>query len=331
MAKRGNPGLQGRLLEKSIEAYVLALETINRLSIKYRVEAFTYLICNAWELLLKSKIIQDTGDRQAVYEKPKRGQPKRAHSLRHCLALQFPDENHPARRNVERISELRDQSVHLVMSTIPKEVLGLFQASVLSYHKHLVEWFGVSLSDRVSVGMMTIVYDFSPDELDLGNAKLVRQLGRDTTRYLSSFTASLRDEAEKLGHPSDFAIDITYRLVLTKSPAEGDIAINSGPGGDVLGILEVPKDPAKTHPHRRKELIALLNEQLVGVEVNQHDIQCIVKVFDIKKRSEYFYQGGVKGSPGQYSDKFAAWIMGRYKNDAQFFVTCRQKARAAQA
>jgi hypothetical protein len=54
-------GLKGRLLENSIEAYILALESINRLSIKYRVETFAYLICNAWELLLKAKIIQDAG------------------------------------------------------------------------------------------------------------------------------------------------------------------------------------------------------------------------------------------------------------------------------
>jgi len=37
---RGNPGLKGRLVDKSIEGYILALETINRLSIQYRVETF---------------------------------------------------------------------------------------------------------------------------------------------------------------------------------------------------------------------------------------------------------------------------------------------------
>jgi hypothetical protein len=41
--KRGRPGLKGRMIEKSMEAYILALET--RLSAKYRVETFAYLIC----------------------------------------------------------------------------------------------------------------------------------------------------------------------------------------------------------------------------------------------------------------------------------------------
>ena len=42
--KRGNPGLKGKLVAKSLDAYVLSLETINRLSVKYRVEAFCYLM-----------------------------------------------------------------------------------------------------------------------------------------------------------------------------------------------------------------------------------------------------------------------------------------------
>ena len=53
-ARRGNPGLRGRLREKSVEAYILALETINCLSRKYRVETFTYLLCNAWKRMLKT-------------------------------------------------------------------------------------------------------------------------------------------------------------------------------------------------------------------------------------------------------------------------------------
>ena len=55
--RKGRAGLKGQLVEKSVDAYVLALETINRLSIKYRVESFTHLICNAWELLLKARVL----------------------------------------------------------------------------------------------------------------------------------------------------------------------------------------------------------------------------------------------------------------------------------
>ena len=48
--------LKDCLIDKSVEAYVLALETINRLTIQYRLESFCFLFCNAWELLLKAKM-----------------------------------------------------------------------------------------------------------------------------------------------------------------------------------------------------------------------------------------------------------------------------------
>lgn len=151
-----NPGLKGKLLEKSIEAYILALEIINQLSVKYRVETFTFLICNAWELLLKAKIIDINKKCKTIYYPKKRNQPRHSLALKDCLRKSFSNENDPVRRNIEFIEELRDSSVHLVISQVPKNVIGLFQACVLNYHKHLISWFGISLSDRVPEGMMTI-------------------------------------------------------------------------------------------------------------------------------------------------------------------------------
>lgn len=106
---RGNPGLKGRLLDNSTDAYVLALETINRLSIKYRVETFAYLICNAWELMLKAKIIHDSSDKKSIYYKKKRDEPRRSLSLRDCLKRVFPDDFDPTRRNIELVADLRDE------------------------------------------------------------------------------------------------------------------------------------------------------------------------------------------------------------------------------
>ncbi|MFC2059608.1 DUF3644 domain-containing protein [Chloroflexota bacterium] len=49
--------LTRNLRDSSIEAFILALETINRPSIRYRMEAFCILYCNAWELLIKAKLL----------------------------------------------------------------------------------------------------------------------------------------------------------------------------------------------------------------------------------------------------------------------------------
>lgn len=327
---RGNPGLKGRLLENSVDAYVLALETINRLSIKYRVETFAYLICNAWELMLKAKIIEDTGDKKSVYYKKKRGEPLRSLALRGCLKRVFPNQNDPTRRNVELVADLRDEATHLVISQVPKDVLALFQACVLNYHKRLVEWWGVSLSDRVPVGMMTLVYDLSPDGLDPNDAVLRRKWGKETAQYLARFGNEVRWEYESLGRPTEFSIDIDYRLVLTKKPQDADISLTVGPDGEPLNKVEVPKDSGKTHPYRQKELIEQVKTILGdGTTFNQHDVQCILKAHKIQSRPEFYYHSGVKGSPKQYSHQLAEWIAERHKQDNEFFEKARQKSKAS--
>ena len=42
--------LAEKLLNKAREAFILAIEIYNKPSIRYRVEGFSFSICNAWEL-----------------------------------------------------------------------------------------------------------------------------------------------------------------------------------------------------------------------------------------------------------------------------------------
>lgn len=322
-------GLKGRILEKSIEAYILSLETINRLSIKYRIETFAYLICNAWELLLKAKIIHNTRNKYAIYYKTEKDKPPRSLALRDCLKKVFLNENDPTRRNVERVADLRDESVHLVISQVPKDVLALFQACVLNYHRRLVDWFGISLSERVSIGMMTIVYDFNPDQFDLKNPVLRQQLGRNTAEYLTQFQAEVRREFENLGKPAEFSMNINYKLALVQKPGEADIVLTKGEVGTTTRIVEVPKDPCKTHPYRRREVVNQINSALHGkINITAYDIQCIVEVYQVKKRPEFYYEGMIKGSPLQYSHAFVEWILKQYTNNIAFFEQTRQKVRS---
>lgn len=327
--RRGNPGLKGRLLDKSVEAYILSLETINRLSVKYRIENFSYLICNAWELLLKAKILDDSKDRKSIYYKKEKGRRPRTLSLRDCVQKIFPNEKDPVRRNLERVCSLRDEATHLIFSQVPKDILALFQSCVLNYHKRLVEWFDVSVSNRVSVGMMTIVYDFSPEEFDLQSPIFRRRLGREAARYLAKLQEEIRQEFESLGRPAEFSIDIDYKLALVKKPDIADIVLSGGSSEAPIGVVEVPKDPSKTHPHRQKEIIAAVNAALDGASpINQYDVQCVSKIYEVRKRPEFFYKGTVQGSPSQYSQEFVDWLLRQYRNDDAFFTKSRRKAKS---
>lgn len=327
-SRKGPSGLKGQLVEKSVDAYVLALETINRLSIKYRVESFTHLICNAWELLLKARVLDVQTSRDAIYYRTKRGDPKRTISLRDALIKVVPNEKEALRRNLEVVADLRDEAMHFVISEVPNDVLLLFQACVINYHKKLNEWFGISLSDRVTVGMMTIVYDLSPGSFDLGSPAVKRRLGKDVAAYLAQMQKKIQAEFTTLQRSPEFSIGVDYKLVLTKKPGDADIVLSTGEKGASATVVQVAKDPSVSHPHRQKELLAALTAALAGaVTANQHDVQCVNKVHGVKKRPDWFYQGKVVGSPSQYSQAFVDWMVERVKQDPLFFVNAREGAK----
>ena len=296
-SKRGNPGLKGRLVEKSIEAYIDALETINSLSRKYRAETFAILLCNAWELLLKARIIDVSGNKNAVYYELK-PRPK-SHSLEYCIKQNFPDEREPARRNLEIINGLRNEATHLVICRVPPEVMALFQASVLNYHRFLGEWFEISLHDRVPLGMMSLVYDLAPESLDFKDKTLRRQMGAATFDYLSELQAEILTEFEALGKPAEFSLGIDYSLALVKKAGAADIVLANASMGKPTNVVKVAKDAFESHPLRCKEVREQL-EPIIGKEkANAHLVTSVVKAHCISQRADFYYQGSIKGVPKQ--------------------------------
>ena len=76
-------------------------------------------------------------------------------------------------------------------------------------------------------------------------------------------------------------------------------------------------------------LYTAVNAVLDGASpINQYDVQCIIKVYDVRKRPEFFYKSSVQGSPSQYSQEFVDWLPRQYKNDNAFFAKARQQAKS---
>lgn len=73
--------IQEKLIEKSTEAFIVAIELYNKPTIKYRVEGFSFFICNAWELMLKAYLMNQYGENSIYYK----DNPDRTISLENCL------------------------------------------------------------------------------------------------------------------------------------------------------------------------------------------------------------------------------------------------------
>ena len=104
--------IKKRLVDKSIEAFILGLEIYNKPTIKYRIEGFSFFIINAWELMLKAALIKRG---ESIYFPDK---PDRTLSVEVVIRKIYTDKNTRIRLNLEKILELRNISTHYI--TEPK-------------------------------------------------------------------------------------------------------------------------------------------------------------------------------------------------------------------
>ena len=105
----------------------MAIEIYNKPTIKYRVEGFSFFICNAWELMLKAHMINKFGEDSIYYKDNK----DRTITLENCLQKVITNEKAPLRRNLAKIIELRNTSTHFVTEEYEMIYIPFFQACIV--------------------------------------------------------------------------------------------------------------------------------------------------------------------------------------------------------
>lgn len=104
------------LISKSKEAALVALEIINKPTIKYSTEGFCFFICNAWELLLKAKIIKDKGSIESINVSTKDGK-TRTISLNDTVKTLFTSTENKYLLCLRHVIAIRNRATHLILST----------------------------------------------------------------------------------------------------------------------------------------------------------------------------------------------------------------------
>jgi len=154
------------MLEKSISAMLSAIEIYNKPDFKYREETFSVLCINSWELLLKAKVLNLTGNKMASliameYKTLKNGeQSKNRHrkmnrsdnpmsiSLFEAYRIITEDYgvkiNKAVNDNIIAMTEIRDNSIHFVNDDLllALKVQELGTASLQNYLNLVIDWFG---------------------------------------------------------------------------------------------------------------------------------------------------------------------------------------------
>lgn len=148
--------LSKQLVDKSIESFILGLEIYNKPTIKYRIEGFSFFICNAWELMLKAELLNRG---ESIYYEDN---PERTISLNNAIKLIYPDYNTRIRLNLEKIVDLRNISTHFITQEYEVKYAPLFQACVMNYINETMRFHKKDVSENISQNFLTISASYEP-------------------------------------------------------------------------------------------------------------------------------------------------------------------------
>ena len=282
-----------RLLEKSKEAFVMAIEVYNRPTVKYRVEGFAFFICNAWELMLKAKILRDKG-MEAIFYKDKPGRTK---DLERCVAMVFTNDKDPLRRNLEDIIKLRNTSTHFIVQEHEQIYIDLFHSCVQNFDDKMAEFHGVNMGDVVPPHFLSLSMTASPATPERIRAKYPPEIAE---RFLFDKAAI---EAEELIQSSQrYSVVVSTEVAVVRDPEKADFTV-AWDGGSERGMrtAKVFQDPSKTHPYTVSQVIKIVNSRLKrdGIDLKAsgeskrfttNDWKLFLKFYHFKEEQKYGYR-----------------------------------------
>ncbi|WP_197713518.1 DUF3644 domain-containing protein [Shewanella benthica] len=280
-----------KLIDRSLDAFTLALEVYNRPSLRNRVEAFTIMIINAWELLLKAEILKTLG-----YDKVFKKNGKSI-SVSDAVALRI-QENDDVRKNLSNLIVLRDQAIHLLIPELQSRLSRLFQASVLNYQDRYLKQMGNSPLAGQSVGMLSLIIDGPEPEIAIIKENYGLQTAIEVESFLEKFNLESKNSSD------NFSISIDYNLTLTRKKHKSDLNLSVGDSGENAIIIREAKDLNISHPFHTEEARALISKK--AGKLNQHEFQAILYKHNVKGKRHEFHDFTDRH---RYSQKFVDWVV----------------------
>jgi len=281
-----------RLIEKAKEAFIMAIEIYNKPSIRYRLEGFSFFICNAWELMLKAHLIKIHGA-ESIYYKDK---PFRTISLENCIQKVFTNEKTPLRVNLEKIIELRNTSTHFITEEYEMVYVPLLQACVFNFVDKMQTFHQVDMAEIIPENFINLSVRFNALEETVIRAKYTHQVAE----RLVNLNHNIGEMIESSN--SGFAVRIEHQYYLTKNKETATEVYRIADGADEpVRIIRDLKDPNTTHKYTEKSCIEEINKRLareaveltyageVIKEINAYHFRLFVSYYKLKDNDRYCY------------------------------------------
>ena len=274
-----------RLYRKGESALIAAIEIYNKPNFAYREETFAILAINAWELLLKAKVLSENANQlrslhvlehrtrpdgtKTVKKYPKLNRAGNHHTIGMSAAIAHLEAK-PATRlpvevrgNLEALLEVRDNAVHFENAgfSLAKHVLEIGTACVRNFIELAKKWFDQDLS-AYSLYLMPIGF------LSSQAATAVAVGGNEgkLVSYLRSLSAA--QNTTTAGTASfHIALDVNLSFKRSATNAVSTFALTNDPSAPNVFLTE--EDIRTKYPWDYKQLVSACRSRYLDFKESQ--------------------------------------------------------------
>ena len=281
-----------RLLDKSKEAFAMAIELYNKPTIHYRVEGFAMFICNAWELMLKAYMLKERGSKSIYYK----DNTDRTLSLENCIQKVFTNNKDPLRLNLEKIVELRNTSTHFITEDYEMVYVPLFQACILNFNEKMMAFHQIDMTKIIPQNFLSLSVSMKA----LSESEIVAKYPEEIAKKILDMKNNV-DALSIENNNAKFAIRIDHYHYITKNKDKATSFVKIDNNADAkVKIIKELKDPNNTHNLTAKACIAKIKDRLAKdhielyyngniVKFSSFHFTNFCKYFNIKENERFCY------------------------------------------
>ena len=305
-----------RLLSKSAEAFIMGIEIYNKPTIKYRVEGFSFFICNAWELMLKAYLIKRDGKDSVYYP----DNTDRTITLENCINKIFTNNKDPLRINLEKIIELRNTSTHFVTEEYEMVYIPLFQACVVNFSEKILHFHDFDITTLIPQNFLTLNVSMNAIE----NSSIIAKYPEEIANKLITANENISELILESNPKLALKIEHHHFIVKDKLKANSFVGIDKNSDTKVKIVKEL-KDPNLTHPYNAKNCISKIKIQLkrnlIDIPFNQYTFQLFVSYFNLKDNESYcFTYSTGNNNLYSYSQQTIDFVVDEIKKDPKNII-----------
>ena len=311
--------IKNRLVDKSIEAFILGMEIYNKPTIKYRIEGFSFFICNAWELMLKAELLKRGVD---IYY---RDNPDRTLSLEPAIKKIYSDKNTRIRLNLEKVYELRNLSTHYITEDYEIKYAPLFQACVLNFVNEIKRFHNVDITEHIAQNFLTLSANYEPLTNEQIRIKYPPEIAEKFIQKSNEIEVLTKEYDS-----SNFAIPIRQNLYITKKKSDADFCVSMEKDSDnKVTVVKELKDPSNTHKYSFNNIVSAvcnrLNKNNIHLDYskgfNSYVLTLFIDFYDIKHDEKYAYKHTLGNYESYtYSERLIDFIIEEIKKNPSGFV-----------